>query len=45
MILLEEKNFEDAPKIAQNDPIVEIVIFRYKLFVLNLAVLSENIVD
>jgi uncharacterized protein len=45
MILFEAENFEEAQKIAQNDPLIERSLYRYELFAWDLVVLSEDIVD
>ena len=43
MCLFEAGNFEEAEKIAQNDPLMERGRYRYELFVWNPAVLSDDI--
>lgn len=45
MTLYKAENFEEAQKIAQNDPLIERGLYRYELFAWDLVVLSENIVE
>lgn len=45
MILLEAENFEEAQKIAQNDPLIERGLYQYELYVWDLVVLSKDIVN
>lgn len=45
MILFEAENFEEAQKVALNDPLMKRGIYRFELFVWDLVVLSEGIVD
>jgi uncharacterized protein YciI len=45
MILLEAKNFEEAQKIARNDPLVQRGLYRYELFIWDLVVLSKDVID
>lgn len=44
MTLLEAENFEEAQKIAQNDPLMARGLYRYELFEWDLVVLSEDTV-
>ena len=44
MILFEAENFEEAQKIAQNDPLMGRGLYRCELFVWDLVVLSEDII-
>jgi uncharacterized protein YciI len=41
MILFEAEDYEEARKIAQNDPLMERGLYRYELFAWDLVVLSE----
>lgn len=43
MILMEAEDYEEAQRIAQNDPIVKRGFYRYELFVWDIVVLSESI--
>jgi len=42
MILLKAENYEEAQKIAQNDPIIVRGLYRYELFEWDLVVLSGD---
>lgn len=45
MLVLEAENLEEAQELARKDPLIEKSLYRYELYIWDLVVLSEDIID